>query len=233
MTLKRNDEDILWCQTMAELPCFEEFGIQYGFEGINYVENRNLITPQQIHSDNISQINGSETILKPCDGLWTYNADLKIAVKTADCLPILLLEPEARMIMVLHAGWRGLCGGILNRGFEIFQAQGLLSGSLRMILGPCIRRDVFEVGPEVVREFRGSYLGLTNLQLDLAIRSGSKDRSFMDLSLLAGLIALNFELRAENIYGLRSCTKSNPLLWNSYRREGRVIGSNYSWMSLR
>ena len=86
-----------------------------------------------------------------CDGLWTDEPGLAMLVLTADCLPIVLVrnDGDPPAAAVLHAGWRGLLGGIVAGG-----ARALGGGALAAVVGPGIGPCCYEVGEEVAGPFR-------------------------------------------------------------------------------
>jgi polyphenol oxidase len=89
---------------------------------------------------------------EPGDGLWTDEPGLPVLAMTADCLPIALVRDDGPpAVAVLHAGWRGLLGGIVTRGVET------LGGRVRAAIGPAIGPCCYEVGPEVREPFRDAY----------------------------------------------------------------------------
>lgn len=88
------------------------------------------------------------------DALVTAQPGTRIAVKSADCLPVLLADPEKKAVAAIHAGWRGCVAGVVVRAVEKMQ---ILFGSRPEVLlaafGPSIRLCCFEVGPEVAQQF--------------------------------------------------------------------------------
>ncbi len=90
---------------------------------------------------------------EPGDGLWTDEPDVPILAFTADCLPIALVrsngEPPA--VAVVHAGWRGLLGGVVANGVAT------VGGSVRACVGPAIGPCCYEVGPEVAELFAAAF----------------------------------------------------------------------------
>ena len=78
---------------------------------------------------------------------------LALAILTADCLPVLLCDPEAGVIGAAHAGWRGALGGVLEAAVAAMAALGAEPRRIRAALGPCIQPARFEVGLEVVAQF--------------------------------------------------------------------------------
>jgi copper oxidase (laccase) domain-containing protein len=85
------------------------------------------------------------------DGHATAVAGLLLTVTVADCIPVYLAAPTQRAVALLHAGWRGTAGGILERGVELLAAHaGCSSSDLVMHCGVGICGDCYEVGPEVL-----------------------------------------------------------------------------------
>lgn len=87
-------------------------------------------------------------IVGDCDGHVTAEPGTLLAVSAADCVPISIVDPVARTVAVLHAGWRGVAAGMLERGLEAVASPDR-RGSLRVHLGPAICGSCYEVGPQV------------------------------------------------------------------------------------
>jgi YfiH family protein len=83
-----------------------------------------------------------------CDGHVTSEQGVLLAVSAADCVPIFVVDPGARAIAALHAGWRGVAAGVLERGLALLAAPSDRS-ELRVHFGPSICGSCYEVGPEV------------------------------------------------------------------------------------
>ena len=84
------------------------------------------------------------------DGHATADSGVLLAVTVADCVPVYLLDADARAVALLHAGWRGAAAGILLSGITLFgQRWGSDPRRLRVHLGPAICGECYEVGPEV------------------------------------------------------------------------------------
>lgn len=114
-------------------------------------------------------------LVEPCDGHATARPGLLLAVTTADCVPISVVEPESRSVALLHAGWRGVAAGILERGLTVLaELSGKPAEALRLHLGPAICGACYEVGPEVfeaVGERRPRAARLIDLRTVLARRA--------------------------------------------------------------
>jgi hypothetical protein len=89
------------------------------------------------------------TLVDECDGHVSQAAGVLLAVATADCVPVFLLDPVRRVVGVLHAGWRGASVGVLEEGVAAAESVGARREDLRVHLGPAICERCYEVGPEV------------------------------------------------------------------------------------
>jgi YfiH family protein len=90
-------------------------------------------------------------ILGPdADGHITASQGLLLGVTVADCVPISLVDPEKKVVAMLHAGWKGTAVGVLGRGLRLLADEfGIRPEDLYIHLGPAICGDCYEVGPEV------------------------------------------------------------------------------------
>jgi YfiH family protein len=143
---------------------------------------------------------------EPGDGLWTDELDLPVLAMTADCLPIALARTngDSPAVAVVHAGWRGLLGGVVAEGVRV------LGGGVAAAIGPAIGPCCYEVGPEVAEPFAALY--------GPAVLRGRN----LDLSSAAELA-----LRAEGVEQVERfdlCTSCNPELFFSHRRTGTPRG---------
>lgn len=143
------------------------------------------------------------------DAAMTAAADRVCAVLTADCLPVLLTDRPGTRVAAIHAGWRGLAAGIIERTVAAMATPG--AGILAW-LGPCIGADRFEIGPEVRDALLAGDAGA-----DHCFRRGRADRWHGDLQALARrrLIALGIE----SITAAAACTFSDSRRFFSHRRE--------------
>ncbi|HSM61783.1 MAG TPA: polyphenol oxidase family protein, partial [Longimicrobiales bacterium] len=89
-------------------------------------------------------------VYEPCDGHATCDPGVLLAVTTADCIPVSMVDPETRAVALVHAGWRGVAAGVVERGAEVLRERlGVPSARLLVHLGPAICGRCYEVGPEV------------------------------------------------------------------------------------
>jgi YfiH family protein len=115
---------------------------------------RNLATLHQIHSDIVIDAGGRSGSLGDGDALVENTPGQLVAVKTADCIPILIVDPRQRAVAAVHAGWRGTAKKIATRVIEQMQRRfASQPGDLLAAIGPGIGKCCYEVGPEVARQF--------------------------------------------------------------------------------
>lgn len=163
----------------------------------------------------LTQVHGA-TVARPAPGQCDLVADAAVtnargtvlAVRTADCVPVLLCDRAGTVVAAAHAGWRGLAAGVIAATVAAMARPG---SELVAWLGPAIGQDAFEVGPEVRAAFVDADRGAA-----AAFRPGVADRFHADLVALARrhLAAAG----VVSISGGRWCTASNPDRFHSYRR---------------
>ncbi|MGB7554601.1 MAG: peptidoglycan editing factor PgeF [Candidatus Korobacteraceae bacterium] len=117
-----------------------------------------LVQVKQIHSALVYPINALPQDPLAGDGVITDTSELVLAVKTADCVPVLLADLKRRVVGAFHAGWRGTVARIVEKGVGEMRRQfGSQPRNLRAAIGPSIRRCCYQVGPEVRAEFDSQF----------------------------------------------------------------------------
>ena len=119
------------------------------------VEPAHFLNVHQIHSPDVIVATGPwETPVRPkADAIVTRAEGLAIGVTTADCGPILFVDPKARVIGAAHAGWKGALTGILESTIDAMEKLGAERNSVVAAIGPLIRQPSYEVGKEFVERF--------------------------------------------------------------------------------
>jgi polyphenol oxidase len=123
-----------------------------------------LITLRQIHSDIIhcTEAVPEETLFG--DGLLTSTPGLLLAMQTADCLPVILVDRKRRAVGAFHAGWRGTVKRIVEKGVgEMRRHFGSRPRDLKAAIGPGIQGCCYEVGEEVRTKFESQFTYATAL----------------------------------------------------------------------
>jgi YfiH family protein len=176
-------------------------------------------TVRQVHSANVVEARGdllgqgppeARPPLADADGIVTKEPGLLLAVLTADCVPVLLTDPQARVVGAVHAGWRGLAAGVLERGIEaLVHAGASLDRSVAMV-GPAIGPCCYQVGPEVA-----AAVGERYDRAPATTRDGA-------LAIDTAAAAVQ-ALEAAGVGSIRAageCTAHQPERFFSYRRHG-------------
>ncbi|MFB9264312.1 peptidoglycan editing factor PgeF [Bradyrhizobium erythrophlei] len=115
----------------------------------------NLLSVHQVHSPDVAVATGPwDGAARPkADALVTRTEGLAISVTTADCGPILFVDPNARVIGAAHAGWKGALTGILESTIAAMEKLGAERSGIVAAIGPLIRQESYEVGNEFVERF--------------------------------------------------------------------------------
>jgi polyphenol oxidase len=117
-----------------------------------------LITLRQIHSDIIHCVDSIPQETLAGDGLITSTPNLLLAIQTADCLPVILVDTKRRAAGVFHAGWRGTVQRIVEKGVgEMFRHFGSRRRDIKAAIGPGIQSCCYEVGEEVRTQFESQF----------------------------------------------------------------------------
>jgi YfiH family protein len=117
-----------------------------------------LLQLKQIHSAIVHRVDSATAAPLAGDGLITDKPALLLAIKTADCVPVLVADGKRRVVGAFHAGWRGTLARIVQKGVGEMQRHfGSLPSDLYAAIGPCIRRCCYSVGPEVRAQFESQF----------------------------------------------------------------------------
>ncbi len=164
---------------------------------------------EQVHGRAVLKLDGSEPASKRADASWTDRRSTVCAVMTADCLPVLFCNMSGNEVAAAHAGWRGLCEGVLEETVASFHDR---PEHLLAWLGPAIGPAAFEVGGEVREAFVAK-----DPQAESAFRPVG-EKFFADIYQLARQRLANVGVR--QVFGGERCTYSESGDFFSYRRDG-------------
>ncbi|MCG9697756.1 peptidoglycan editing factor PgeF [Shewanella sp. Isolate11] len=181
------------------------------------LQNRRLLSLQlgltsepawltQVHGIDIVDLDSDDN--RTADGSVCRSTDHVCVVMTADCLPVLICDKQATQVAAVHAGWRGLCSGIIEAAVASFNAP---ADELYVYLGPCIGADAFEVGSEVRQAFVSQHPQTSQYFIPQG------DKYFGDLQ---GIACYRTQaLGVQHIYQLPHCTYRLSERYFSYRRD--------------
>jgi YfiH family protein len=175
----------------------------------------NLATLRQIHSAACVLAAGRGGVLGRGDALLENTPGSVVAVKTADCLPILLVDDRHRAVAAVHAGWRGTVAGIAQRAVDAMHQQfASLPADLHAAIGPGIGHCCYEVGPEVAAQF------------------GRQGRAHVDLTETNRRQLLDAGVTPQRIYASNLCTRCRAGEFHSFRRDKEAAGRLYSFAGI-
>lgn len=178
---------------------------------------------RQVHGAQVHRVHAGaepDDPLRIGDALWTTAPGIACTVLVADCLPVLLWDAAGTVVAAVHAGWRGLAAGVLERTVHaLVRDAGVDPASLQAWLAPCIGPGAFEVGIEVLEG-----LGVDPRALPETVRwtprPDGAPRWHIDLQ---GMAVQRLErVGVHHCTRTPRCTVSDPSAFFSFRREGRT-----------
>ena len=179
------------------------------------------VVARQVHGTRIVEVDSSSgsgpRVVGEADGFVTSARGVLLAVTAADCVPVFIVDLQGRCIALLHAGWRGAAGGILETGLLTLNARfGVVPADVTVYLGPSICGSCYEVGVEVLQAFRRDAAGPAKLDLRAelaqeAVRSG---------------------VSAERVVRSEWCTRCGPVHLHSHRARGVKAGRMAAFLGL-
>ncbi len=189
-----------------------------------------MLCVSQVHGDRLLDA-GARTAQAPdaltpplgeADALACAEPGVAVGVKTADCVPILLVDPTGRQVAAVHSGWRGTQLRIVHKVARRLVETGAREQTLLAAIGPCIRACCYEVSDELAETFRSTF------GPSAAVRRGA--RWHLDLvqvvedTLLAAGLA-----RGQIDTGTAECTACDARRFFSHRRDGGRTGRHVSF----
>jgi hypothetical protein len=154
------------------------------------------------------------------DGMVTDQPGLLLGVLTADCMPVLIVDIESRVVAAVHAGWRGTAKRIVQKALGIMQSQfASHPRNCIAVVGPAIRGCCYEVGEDLFKIFDGEFEDASQL---FQTRLGGK--RFLDLAAACRFQLLQAGLETSNVFSDPACTSCNLEQFFSHRAERGKTG---------
>ena len=220
------------------------------FQNALGAQDLSQIALKQIHSDVIHPFEAAPAEPRRGDASITASPGLLLAVQTADCVPILLVDPKKQSVAAIHAGWRGTLARIAPKAVGQMQMRwGSKPADILAALGPAIGGCCYEVGTEVAMQFTSQFANARDWFDEL--RTGDEPNPLQWLNMMppghqpppknvlldlrkanrAQLVEAG--LQARNIFVSDLCTACRPDLLFSYRKQGPVSGRLLSVIGIR
>jgi YfiH family protein len=183
-----------------------------------------LVLPRQTHTDHVVRVYSS---CRPedTDAVFTDVPGLCLAVKTADCIPVLLYDNFQHSVAAIHAGWKGTVQYIVEKTIRTMGSKG---GDLSAIIGPGISLESFEVGDEVYERFLSE--GFPMSRIARKFPNGLKAPKW-HIDLWDANIWILEQCGVQDIFVAGVDTMTSPLYYSA-RRETINTGRNYNWIML-
>jgi YfiH family protein len=231
----QNKSPFLTVSRLAAIP-----GLVHGFGGASWSEANFLayaksqgmrpVITRQLHSDTIHRLEAAPAKKLEGDALMTNVPGLLLVIRTADCLPVLLVDPKNKAVSAVHCGWRGTEKLILEKTVKAMgDAYGSKPADMVAALGPCIGGGCYEVGPEV----REGFLRAGFPPKVFTERQQDEPRPLLDLRAANIYLLERQGLKKTSIFCSDStCTHCEPSLL-SYRRAPHDPRRMYNFIGLR
>jgi YfiH family protein len=208
------------------------------FYQVQGIKRAQVFSVNQVHGNNVLIIderllarrqNGRPEQAVSADAMLTDQPGVALTVLTADCLPIIIVDPQKKAVAMVHAGWRGTCRGILQKTLaKLAECFGGNPNRWLIGMGPCISSCCYEVGSDVVSMFKQNYPDWHNY-------CTYKKEDKWDFDLLGANMSqlLTAGVRPENICELAMCTACHPEHFFSYRKTDGKTGRMMSLVMLK
>lgn len=185
-----------------------------------------LVVTRHVHGTAVWQVGEPASEPSEYDGLVCDQPGKVLGAFAADCIPMVFADPVARVSGAAHAGWRGTVGGVAANVVARMAALGCRPADIRVVLGPSIGPCCFEVGPEVVAEFRQVF----GRQGGLVVPGPRKEH--IDLRVASRAVLHQAGVAAEHIDSTPPCTLCEPARFFSYRRDGLEGGVHMGFIGI-
>lgn len=176
----------------------------------------------QVHGREVAAVKSGEPFDTDCkaDALVSMDCRRVISVRIADCVPVLLSSGDGRVVAAVHAGWRGIVAGVIPAAVMRMLDENKASAAGEMVaaIGPCIGHDAFEVGNEVLSEFKRTFGD------EAPTTRTSAEKGKIDLRAAARMQLLGCGFRAGNIDSTDRCTVTHAEEFFSHRRDRGITG---------
>ena len=188
-----------------------------------------VIQGHQVHGDRIALIDRPDYTREELEGYDAFVTDLPdvaIGVRTADCVPVLLYDPVNRVVSAVHSGWKGTVLQIVRKTIGVMQQRfQTCAEDLQAVIGPAIGPDSFQVGEEVVAQFRNAGFPMEEIWSERGPGDGSpmSGGHHIDLWEANRWLLLEAGVRPENILLAGIDTYTSPDFFSA-RREGVQCG---------
>lgn len=207
---------------------------------------------EQVHKTEVQTVTAKDCTglhgkLKETDGMVTGEAGIALATSFADCVPVLLVDKEKKVIANVHSGWRGTVGKISAAAVEKMRREyGCEPEDIAAVIGPSICQDCYEIGEDVARQFlsflrepsireaAGSYREEEKgFPAVLKKKKDTDGKYLLDLWLANALVLLSAGIPYRNIHVSGICTCCHPDIFFSHRASNGQRGNLNAFLKIK
>ncbi len=211
------------------------------------IDSQRIVTPRQVHGDAIVIIDDIPTQLSEADAVITASPGVYPAVRTADCVSVLIIDPVRRVCAAVHVGWRGAVLRITRRVLRSMNDEFSSNpDDLIAAVGPAIAKCCYEVDDKVMKPFRENLsdadrfvhvpVGLASLPAtnsEYSTGFAKSEKAFLDLPAVARFELISGGVPERNIHAVDLCTSCRPDLFFSHRRDRGRTGRHLAVVGLK
>lgn len=209
----------------ADAADYDALGAAFG------LSNRDVVRVRQIHGREVVVIRPGRALAEAeadADAIVSTDPERVVAVRIADCVPILIADGQRRVAAAIHAGWRGTAAGVAGAAIAAVSALGVPASDLVAAIGPSIGPCCYQVDEAVRSAFASAHAGAASWFQD-----DGPGRWKLDLwrASTEQLVRAGVPRGSISVAGL--CTAHHPSVCFSYRREGATAGRMAAAIRLR
>jgi len=191
-----------------------------------------ILSVKQVHGTDALVVDRALTSSDRFSGGWdalvTDQRGIMVAVRTADCVPVLMHDSKRKIVAAVHAGWRGAVAGIVGKTIAVMESQfGTVPDHVQVSIGPSAGVCCYEVDQTVLDKLPEACPDYQRV-----VRGQRGGKAHLDLKMLIREQARNAGIQQDSISCVNLCTICHEDLFFSYRREGKVIGTMVSAIGL-
>lgn len=205
----------------------------------NPLEGWGVVCPVQTHSVNVAIADGSRDLFPDTDALVTVKRGMRIGIRTADCVPIVVYAPDVEAVAAIHAGWKGTIGRIVENTVGVLRGLGACPSAMRVWFGPSVCPGCYEVDDALASRFIEAGFG-DHVIRGGALVDGASARPHIDLQGCNVSQFIGCGVSEENIMKSDICTRHTLLERGdgvhvslpSWRREKGTSLRMLTWIGL-
>jgi len=192
--------------------CRKEKNYQKFLERLG-VKVKNLVLAQQVHNNKIKVVRYQDRgkAIPGVDGLLTKDWQVVLGARSADCLPILFWEPQAKIVGAAHAGWRGVLTRLPQKMIDQIIRMGGVPENILVVIGPHICGNCYSVGKERIESFLAEFGKIEGMVKD----------NYLDLEVPTIVQLLHSGISSGNIFSAKKCTSCHNNDFFSFRKNDK------------